>query len=116
MAFILTKVADNFSSLSASEKEALFNTYEQASIAELQTLGKVKIVAYSNENPSAFSKVSVRAVPNDLVVLPKTLFGDSFAKIRKISITELISDNANADIRYIVTKDLVTYYTLTSDS
>lgn len=116
MAYILTKVADNFSSLSASEKEALFNTYEQASSAELQTLGKVKILAYSNENPSAFSKVSVHAVPNDLAVLPKTLFGDSFAKIRKISITELISDNANADIRYIVTKDLVTYYTLTSDS
>lgn len=116
MAYILTKVADNFSSLLASEKEALFNTYEQASSAELQTLGKVKILAYSNENSSAFSKVSVYAVPNDLVVLPKTLFGDSFAKIRKISITELISDNANADIRYIVTKDLVTYYTLTSDS
>ena len=66
------KIADTFTALSDAEKEALFNTYEQASIAELQTLGKVKIVAYSNENPSAFSKVSVHAVPNDLVVLPKT--------------------------------------------
>ena len=72
------------------------------------------MVAYSSENNSVFSKVVVHAVPNDLLILPKTLFGDSFDKIRKVSITELISDNANADIRYIVTKDLITYYTFKS--
>ena len=114
MAYVLTKVSDNFSSLSASEKETLFDTYEQASSTELQTLGKAKVVAYSSENNSVFSKVVVHAVPNDLLILPKTLFGDSFDKIRKVSITELISDNANADIRYIVTKDLITYYTFKS--
>ena len=74
----LIKVADNFTTLSDAEKEALFNNYEQASPSELYDLGKFKIAVESEDETDTVSKVHLTAVPNNILCLPRELFGDSF--------------------------------------
>ena len=107
----LIKVADNFTTLSDAEKEALFNNYEQASPSELYDLGKFKIAVESEDETDTVSKVQLTAVPNNILCLPRELFGDSFDKINNITITDIISDKSNTKIVYFVTKDLKDYYT-----
>ena len=110
MSYILTKVADNFSSLSASEQEALFANYQPVTNSDLVSLSKFKVLKLSTANTNLFKNCNVVGIPNDSLILPKSLFGDSFDVINSITVTDLISDIANAKIRYIVTKDLVNYY------
>ena len=110
MSYVLTKVANNFNSLSAIEQEALFANYQHATSSDLVGLSKFKVLNLSTANTNLFKTCNVVGIPNDSLVLPKSLFGDSFNVINSITITDLISDITNAKIRYIVTKDLVNYY------
>ena len=105
----LIKVADNFTTLSDAEKEALFNNYEQASPSELYKLGKFKVAVESEDETDTPTKVQLTAVPNNLLCLPRELFGDSFDKINNVTVTDTIQKNSK--IVYFVTKDLKDYYT-----
>ena len=105
----LIKVADNFTELSDAEKEALFNNYEQASPSELYELGKFKIAVESEDETDAVDKVQLTAVPNDILCLPRELFGDSFDKINNVTVADTIQKNSK--IVYFITKDLKDYYT-----
>ena len=113
MAYAFTQLATDWSSLTNAEREALFeNTnFNQATLAELQTLGKFKVLAMSDSAGGSAADVKVHGVHNDFLVLPKELFGTSFNKIKSVNITENISDTTNASIKYVLTKDLVDYYT-----
>ena len=113
MAYTFTQLAPNWDNLTNAEKEALFeNTnYNQATIAELQTLGKFKILTLSDSASGSASVVKVHGIHNDFLVLPKELFGINFNKIKQMNITENVSDTTNAKIRYVLTKDLIDYYT-----
>ena len=105
----LIKVADNFTALSDTEKEALFNNYEQASPSELYDLGKFKIAVESEDETDTVDKVHLTAVPNNILCLPRELFGDSFDKINNVTVADTIQKNSK--IVYFVTKDLKDYYT-----
>lgn len=105
----LIKIADNFTALSDAEKEALFNSYEQASPSELYDLGKFKIAVESEDETDTVSKVQLIAVPNNILCLPRELFGDSFDKINNVTVTDTIQKNSK--IVYFITKDLKDYYT-----
>ena len=113
MAYTFTQLAPNWDNLTNAEKEALFeNTnYNQATIAELQTLGKFKVLTLSDSASGSASVVKVHGIHNDFLVLPKELFGTNFNNIKQMNITENVSDTTNAKIRYVLTKDLIDYYT-----
>ena len=113
MAYTFTQLANDWSTLTDAEKEALFeNTnFNQATLAELQTLGKFKVLAMSDSASGSAADVKVHGVHNDFLVLPKEMFGTLFNKIKSVNITENISDTTNASIKYVLTKDLVGYYT-----
>ena len=105
----LIKIADDFTALSDTEKEALFNNYEQASPSELYNLGKFKIAVESEDETDAVDKVQLTAVPNDILCLPRELFGDSFDKINNVTVAD--TTQKNSKIVYFITKDLKDYYT-----
>lgn len=105
------KVSNDWTSLSNAEREALFENYEQAQLSELYDLGKFKIAVESEDNSDLVNTVQLTAVPNNILCLPRKLFGDSFNAINNITITDTVSDTTNSKIVYFVTKDLKDYYT-----
>ena len=113
MAYAFTQLANDWNTLTSAEKEALFEgtNYQQATLAELQSLGEFKVLAMSDSSSGSASNLKVRGVHNDFLVLPRELFGTTFNKIKSMTLTEIINDTANAKIRYILTKDLTNYYT-----
>lgn len=112
--YTFMKVADNFTNLTNTEKEKLFENYEQAEASDLYNLGKFKIAVFSEDESQLATKAEITAVPNDILCLPKTLFGDSFNKINNISIVDTVSDTLNSKIVYFITKDLTDYYTFSN--
>ena len=113
MAYSFVQLAPNWSSLTPAQKEALFSgtNYQSATLAELETLGEFKVLCYSDSSVGSASAVNVRGVHNDFIVLPNQLFGQTFNKIKSMIVTESISDTTNSKIRYILTKDLINYFT-----
>jgi len=118
LAYTFTQLANDWSTLTDAEKEALFENTNgnKATLAELQTLGKFKVLAMSDSASGSASDVKVHGVHNDFLVLPKELFGTSFNKIKSVNITENISDTTNASIKYVLTKDLINYFTFTNST
>lgn len=113
MAYVFTQLAPNWDNLTNAEKEALFEgtNFNQAIVAELQSLGKFKVLTLSDSASGSASVAKVHGIHNDFLVLPKELFGTNFNKIKQMNITENVSDTTNAKIRYVLTKDLIDYYT-----
>ena len=68
----------------------MFNNYEQASPSELYNLGKFKIAIESEDETDTVNKVQLTAVPNNILCLPRELFGDSFDKINNVTVTDTI--------------------------
>lgn len=116
MAYVFTQLANDWSSLTDAEKEALFNgtNFNSATTEELQSLGQFKVLAMSDSSSGSAANVKVRGIHNDFLVLPKEMFGTSFNKIKEVNITENISDTTNAKIRYVLTKDLIDYFTFSN--
>lgn len=112
--YTFMKVADNFTSLTNTEKEKLFENYEQAEASNLYGLDKFKIAVFSDDESQLATKAEITAIPNDILCFPKTLFGDSFNKINNITITDTVSDTTNSKIVYFITKDLTDYYTFSN--
>ena len=90
MAYTFTQLAPNWNNLTNAEKEALFeNTnFNQATVAELQSLGKFKVLTLSDSASGSASVAKVHGIHNDFLVLPKELFGTNFNKIKQMNITE----------------------------
>lgn len=110
MAYVFTKLADNWDALTEAEKIALFEStdYEVPTIADLKALGKFKVLTLSDLPDQ--QTLQVRAVPKPQLVLPKGLISlDSFAGIKQVRTTATVS--ANASCRILVTTDLSSYYT-----
>lgn len=113
MAYSWKVLANNWSALTDTEKEALFvgTNYNKPTVAELQSLGdKFKIVAYGVD--MSVPKTVVKAVPNNKLFVPVNLFGGSFSSIDSMYISANV--DANSNIKFVFTKDLVDYYTFTS--
>ena len=113
MAYSWKVLANDWSALTDTEKEALFvgTNYHKPTVAELQSLGdKFKIVAYGVD--TAVPKTVVKAVPNNKLFVPVSLFGGSFSTIDNMYISANV--DANSNIKFVFTKDLVDYYTFTS--
>lgn len=113
MAYSWKVLANDWSTLSDTDKEALFigTNYNKPTVAELQSLvDKFKIVAYNID--TAVPKTVVKAVPNNKLFVPVNLFGASFNTIDSMTVQVMV--DAGTDIRFVLTKDLTNYYTFTS--
>ena len=109
MAYSWKVLANNWSALTDTEKEALFvgTNYNKPTVADLQSLGdKFKIVAYGVDTTSP--KTVIKAVPNNKLFVPVSLFGGSFSTIDSMYINANV--DANSNIRFVFTKDLLDYY------
>ena len=113
MAYSWKVLANNWSALTDTEKEALFvgTNYNKPTVADLQSLGdKFKIVAYGVDTTSP--KTVIKAVPNNKLFVPVSLFGGSFSTIDNMHIDANV--DANSNIRFVFTKNLLDYYTFGS--
>ena len=113
MAYSWKVLANGWSALTDTEKEALFigTNYNKPTVAELQALGgKFKIAAYGVDTTSP--NTVVKAVPNNKLFVPVNLFGGSFSSIDSMYISANV--DANSNIKFVFTKDLADYYTFTS--
>ena len=113
MAYSWKVLANNWSALTDTEKEALFvgTNYNKPTVAELQSLvDKFKVVAYGAD--TAVPKTVIKAVPNNKLFVPVSIFGASFNTIDSMTVQAIV--DAGTDIRFVLTKDLVNYYTFTS--
>ena len=109
MAYSWKVLANDWSTLSDTDKEALFigTNYNKPTVAELQALGgKFKIVAYGVDTISP--KTVVKAVPNNKLFVPVSLFGGLFSTIDSMYMNANV--DANSNIRFVFTKDLLDYY------
>lgn len=109
MSYTWKKLADSYSSLTDAQKQKLFDStnYLHATQAQLQSLGKVKILV--NDDYGTKHKIKMTAVPNDQTVVPKKLI--STKSIENIdSITILSTVGNNTVLKIAVTKDLSKYY------
>ena len=113
MAYSWKVLANDWSTLSDTDKEALFvgTNYNKPTVAELQALGgKFNVVAYGVD--TAVPKTVVKAVPNNKLFVPVSLFGASFNTIDSMTVQAIV--DVGTDIRFVLTKDLVNYFTFTS--
>lgn len=113
MAYSWKVLANNWSALTDTEKEALFigTNYNKPTVAELQSLGdKFKIVAYGAA--TSVPKTVIKAVPNNKLFVPVNLFGASFNTIDSMTVQAIV--DAGTDIKFVLTKDLTNYFTFTS--
>ena len=113
MAYSWKVLANDWSALTDTEKEALFvgTNYNKPTVADLQSLNdKFKVVAYGVD--TAVPKTVVKAVPNNKLFVPVSLFGGSFNTIDSMYISANV--DANSNIRFVFTKDLLDYFTFGS--
>lgn len=105
-----TKLTDNWSALTETEKTAMFEAtnHEVPTLENLKTLDKFKVLTLSDLSDK--QTLQVRAVPKPQLVLPKGLIPlDSFAGIKQMRATATMSTSAACWI--LVTTDLSSYYT-----
>lgn len=113
MAYSWKVLANDWSTLSDTDKEALFvgTNYNKPTVAELKALGgKFRVVAYGVDTTSP--NTVVKAVPNNKLFVPVSLFGNSFSTVDSMYIDANV--DANSKIRFVFTKDLLDYYTFGS--
>ena len=113
MAYSWKVLANDWSALTDTEKEALFvgTNYNKPTVADLQSLNdKFKVVAYGVD--TVVPKTVVKAVPNNKLFVPVNLFGGLFSSIDSMYISANV--DANSNIKVVFTKDLADYYTFTS--
>lgn len=105
-----TKLADNWSALTPTEQKALFisTNYETATADDLQTLGKFKILSYSETEDKP--EPILTAVPKDQLITPKGLINiTAIEGIDKATLTATISGSSSCKL--LVTTDLTAYQT-----
>ena len=106
---VFQQLTSDYSSMSDVEKIALFSTItEDASISDLSTLNRFKIVSYSEDTVPLSCVLS--AVPKDQLVLPNSLISiKGMSEVLSIKITEEKTASTDSDIKYAFTTDLTVY-------
>lgn len=106
---VFQQLTSDYSSMSDVEKIALFSTItKDASISDLSTLNRFKIVSYSEDTVPLSCVLS--AVPKDQLVLPNSLISlKSMSEVLSIEITEEKTASTDSDIKYAFTTDLTVY-------
>lgn len=110
MAYVFTKLVDNWDALTEAEKLALFEStdYEVPTIADLKALGKFKVLTLSDIPEQ--QTLQLKAAPKAKLVLPRQLTSiDSFEKVQQVKAAANVS--VNASCRILVTTNLKDYYT-----
>ena len=105
MAYSWKVLANDWSALTDTEKEALFvgTNYNKPTVAELQLLGnKFKVATYGVDTLSP--KTVVKAVPNNKLFVPVSLFGGSFSTIDSMPVHAIV--DVGTDMRFVLSKDL----------
>lgn len=103
------QLAPDWNALSDEEKVALFTATdgETPTIDELKTIGKFKILTYSEDNNLV--ECTVSAVPKDQLVLPKKLINlGGYEVVHSIAVTSATT-TSNSSVKVAFTKDLTTY-------
>lgn len=103
------QLAPDWNALSDEEKVALFTATngETPTIDELKTIGKFKILTYSEYNNLV--ECTVSAVPKDQLVLPKKLINlGGYEVVHSIAVTSATT-TSNSSVKVAFTKDLNTY-------
>lgn len=103
------KLADDWTTLSDTEKIALFTATEgeTPTIDELKTIGKFKVLTYSEDNDLQTCEIS--AVPKDQIILPNKLINlNAYETVHSISMTSTTTSDT-ASVKVAFTKDLKTY-------
>ena len=103
------QLATDWNALSNEEKVALFTATngETPTIDELKTIGKFKILTYSEYNNLV--ECTVSAVPKDQLVLPKKLINlGGYEVVHSIAVTSATT-TSNSSAKVAFTKDLTTY-------
>lgn len=103
------QLAPDWNALSDKEKVALFTATngETPTIDELKTIGKFKILTYSEYNNLV--ECTVSAVPKDQLVLPKKLINlGGYEVVHSIAVTSATT-TSNSSVKVAFTKDLTTY-------
>jgi hypothetical protein len=96
------KVADNWETLATAEKVALFKeSTGEPTIAQLETLGKFKVVSYADTSNLT---LNMTAIPKeDQLVLPKKLI--DLGSVEHIISTEILANQSGAGkVRIAITK------------
>nr|DAP83023.1 MAG TPA: Concanavalin A-like lectin/glucanase superfamily protein [Caudoviricetes sp.] len=103
------QLATDWNALSNEEKVALFTATngETPTVDELKTIGKFKILTYSEYNNLV--ECTVSAVPKDQLVLPKKLINlGGYEVVHSIAVTSATT-TSNSSVKVAFTKDLTTY-------
>lgn len=103
------QLAPDWNALSDEEKVALFTATngETPTVDELKTIGKFKVLTYSEDNDLV--ECTVSAVPKDQLVLPKKLINlGGYEVVHSISVTSATT-TSNSSVKVALTKDLTTY-------
>ena len=103
------QLAPDWNALSDEEKVALFTATngETPTVDELKTIGKFKILTYSEYNNLV--ECTVSAVPKDQLVLPKKLINlGGYEVVHSIAVTSATT-TSNSSAKVAFTKDLTTY-------
>ena len=103
------QLATDWDALSNEEKVALFTATngETPTVDELKTIGKFKILTYSEYNNLV--ECTVSAVPKDQLVLPKKLINlGGYEVVHSIAVTSATT-TSNSSVKVAFTKDLTTY-------
>ena len=103
------QLAPDWNALSDEEKVALFTATngETPTVDELKTIGKFKILTYSEYNDLV--ECTVSAVPKDQLVLPKKLINlGGYEVVHSIAVTSATT-TSNSSVKVALTKDLTTY-------
>lgn len=103
------QLAPDWNALSDEEKVALFTATngETPTVDELKTIGKFKILTYSEDNNLV--ECTVSAVPKDQLVLPKKLINlGGYEVVHSIAVTSATT-TSNSSVKVAFTKDLTTY-------
>lgn len=103
------QLAPDWNTLSDEEKVALFTATngETPTVDELKTIGKFKILTYSEDN--ALVECTVSAVPKDQLVLPKKLINlGGYEVVHSVAVTSATT-TPNSSVKVAFTKDLTTY-------
>lgn len=105
-----TKLADDWTALTDSEKVALFTATdgEVPTVDELKTIGtKFKVLTYAEGND--LQTCTVSAVPKDQIILPNKLINlNAYETVHSISMTSTVTSDT-ASVKVAFTKDLKSY-------
>lgn len=107
----LTKVADDWGALSDADKKSLFAAAGQSigSMRLLEDLSNFKILMHSDYKDETKPEVSIKAIANPRLLVPKQLINLNGCGINQAKVTAAFQGAGSCKV--LVTPDLAAYYT-----